>query len=58
MGTPTLPRLLTPTQVGDWLCLSPLQVERMARRQDIPSVRLPNGDLMFDSPTWPIGSAS
>jgi hypothetical protein len=48
MSTATLPVLLSSTDVGQWLNLSPGQVERMARRGQVPSIRLPNGDLLFD----------
>jgi hypothetical protein len=48
MDAPTLPLLLTPMDVGLWLSLSTRQVEKMARRGEIPSIKLPNGDLVFD----------
>jgi hypothetical protein len=49
MDTVTLPNLMTAMDVGLWLTLSARQVERMARRGEIPSVTLPNGDLLFDA---------
>jgi excisionase family DNA binding protein len=48
METPTLPTLLTPVDVAEWLSLSARQVERMARRGEIPALALPTGDLVFD----------
>jgi hypothetical protein len=40
--------MLTAMDVGLWLSLPTRQVERMARRGQIPSVTLPNGDILFD----------
>ena len=34
--------------VGNWLCLPTRTVERMAKLGEIPSITLPNGELVFD----------
>ncbi len=44
----TLPTLITAIDVGAWLSLTPQQIERLARKNLLPSIRLPNGDLLFD----------
>jgi hypothetical protein len=49
MSTGTLPQLLTPMDVGHWLSLPTRQVERLARRGEIPSITLPGGELVFDA---------
>jgi excisionase family DNA binding protein len=49
MDAVILPRLLTAADVADWLCLRTRQVERMARRREIPAVTLPGGELVFDA---------
>jgi hypothetical protein len=43
-----LPQLLIASDVATWLWLTTRQVERMAKAGQIPSRRLPNGDLVFD----------
>jgi excisionase family DNA binding protein len=48
MDATALPRLLTADEVADWLGLPVRRVERMARRGELPSRRLPTGDLVFD----------
>jgi hypothetical protein len=49
MSNATLPRLLTPMDVGLWLSLPVRQVERLARRGRIPAIVLPGGELAFDA---------
>jgi excisionase family DNA binding protein len=44
----TLPELLTSQEVAAWLSLPTARVEKLARRGDIPALRLPGGDLAFD----------
>jgi hypothetical protein len=44
----TLPVLLTPHDVGLWLTLPTNEVLRLARRGQIPSITLPNGEVMFE----------
>jgi hypothetical protein len=48
MNPTTLPDLLTPLDVALWLSLPTREVERMARRGQVPCVELPSGDLMFE----------
>jgi hypothetical protein len=40
--------MLTAMDVALWLSLPTGQVERLARRGQIPSVKLPTGDILFD----------
>jgi hypothetical protein len=47
-ASPPLPALLNAAQVGQWLDLSERQILRLARRGDIPSIQLPNDDIVFD----------
>jgi hypothetical protein len=48
MSPATLPRLLSPADVADWLNLSVRQVERMAREGQLPGIPLPDGSTVFD----------
>jgi hypothetical protein len=48
-ATATLPRLLIPDQVANWLCLPTRRVERMARRGEIPCITLPDDSIVFDA---------
>jgi hypothetical protein len=48
MNATSLPRLLTPAHVADWLSLPVQQVERMSRRGQLPVITLPGGELVFD----------
>jgi predicted site-specific integrase-resolvase len=41
--------LLTDSEAGDILKLTPRQVARLAKRGQIPSIELPNGETRFDS---------
>jgi excisionase family DNA binding protein len=43
-----LPRLLTPTEVAEWLGETRARVMRLARQGKIPHVQLPGGGVMFD----------
>jgi hypothetical protein len=47
-NTPILPHLLTGGQVARWLLVSTRCVAQMARAGELPSVLLPNGDVMFE----------
>jgi excisionase family DNA binding protein len=49
MSTTTLPRLLIPSEVADWLAMPVRRVERLARRGELPAVTLPGGELVFDA---------
>jgi hypothetical protein len=49
MSTATLPRLLTPAEVGVWLVLPARRVERLARAGEIPCLTLPDGSIMFEA---------
>jgi excisionase family DNA binding protein len=49
LNRPPLPKLLTVTEVGEWLLLTPRQVTRLAKRGEIPSIAVPGGDLMFEA---------
>jgi hypothetical protein len=44
----TLPRLLTAQDVGLWLVCPTRQVIRWAKAGQLPSITLPDGELMFD----------
>ena len=46
--TPALPNLLDADAVGEWLSMHPRRVVRMAKRGEIPAIRLPDGDFLFD----------
>lgn len=48
MDAPTLPLMLTAMDVGLWLNLPTLQVERLARHGKIPCIRLPTNEILFD----------
>jgi hypothetical protein len=41
-------KLITDTEAAEILCLTARQVSRLARRDDLPHVNLPNGELRFD----------
>jgi hypothetical protein len=43
-----LPDLLTPAEVGAWLCLPVKRVLRLTREGVLPYVELPGGDIMFE----------
>jgi Helix-turn-helix domain len=45
---PPLPYLLTPAEVGAWLCLPERRVLRMTREGALPHVELPGGEIMFE----------
>jgi excisionase family DNA binding protein len=49
MSATALPNLIAPFAVADWLQVSVGEVERMARRQQIPHIILPGGRLRFDA---------
>jgi excisionase family DNA binding protein len=40
--------LLTYTEAADLLKLTPRQISRLVGRGELPSVRLPNGEIRFD----------
>jgi hypothetical protein len=48
MDALSLPLMLTAMDVGLWLSLPTRQVERMARHGEIPCIRLPTGEILFD----------
>jgi excisionase family DNA binding protein len=41
-------RLITDSEVGELLRLSSRQVEKLAKRGEIPSIRLPDNEIRFD----------
>ena len=43
-----LPKLIGPIEVSAWLNLSSRQVLRLARLEQIPHLKLPNGELLFE----------
>jgi excisionase family DNA binding protein len=47
-GRTARPELLTPSTVAKWLNLPIRRVIRLAKRGDIPCIKLPGGDLAFD----------
>jgi excisionase family DNA binding protein len=49
MSDSILPTLVTPGDVAAWLALPARRVERMARAGDIPAIRLPSGEYVFDA---------
>jgi hypothetical protein len=49
MDATTLPRLLTPADVGLWLSLPVRQVIRLARLGQLPCRLLPNGEILFET---------
>jgi hypothetical protein len=48
MDAPALPSLLTAMDVGLWLNLPTRQIERMARRGQLPAITLPTREILFD----------
>jgi excisionase family DNA binding protein len=44
----SLPEMLTPGEVASWLHTRTNFVLRLVRRGEIPHVKLPNGDVLFD----------
>jgi hypothetical protein len=48
MSDHTLPTLITPGDVAAWLSIPVRRVDRMARDGDIPAIRLPTGEYVFD----------
>ena len=42
-------KLITDSEAAEILCLTVRQVARLARRDDLPHVNLPNGELRFDA---------
>jgi excisionase family DNA binding protein len=46
--THNLPALLTPQQVAEWLAWPTGRVVKMARKGEIPCVKLPGDEVMFD----------
>jgi excisionase family DNA binding protein len=44
-----LPTLVTPGDVAAWLAIPVRRVERMARDGEIPAIRLPTGEYVFDA---------
>jgi hypothetical protein len=48
MPTTTLPALITPQAVAEWLAEPTARVIRWAKAGKIPAVRLPSGDFLFD----------
>jgi excisionase family DNA binding protein len=44
----TLPRLLTVSDVSDWLSLPSRQVLRLVRQGQIPCIVLPGDEVVFD----------
>jgi hypothetical protein len=43
-----LPSLWTPHDVALWLSIPPARVVRLARRGVLPSISLPDGEVLFD----------
>jgi excisionase family DNA binding protein len=48
MKAPTLPEVLTPDDVALWLGLPLGRVLKLARANQVPHVRLPDGSVLFD----------
>jgi excisionase family DNA binding protein len=48
MNAATLPTVMTLAEVAHWLARTRGEVRRMARAGQIPSRRLPTGELLFD----------